>query len=837
MPSIVFDNISALDKKSSETDINKNTATVLTNLSTTKKPGALVKDGAYTDVSSSLVGADLPSGLTRKNLFQMALTRPSNTDIYLAHVTDSNSKNRIYVGKYWDGSVFQSDWRELTEHEGPYTLVAADITAGTNANQLVVDDDNTDFTDLSTTNDYYNGWFLVVDIAAKVKTACLITDYTVTATTKTFDVIDASLTGIAASDTFSLARSLVFADGIGKSSSGAPPRYADIAQIDDSKIIWKGRENVAIGMTGNAREFPTQFQLWYGYIKNNYGNTDEDGGTTSIDDFYLELQQLIKPFVTESPPSNEQSVIEASASGGGSDLTTGDWKLYAAYEYDGFQIGSLSSSYTVTVSSGNSIFANIRVPLIGCYDGTSVTISSFTATATNKHVRAYETGDETDYAHSSLVSRRVSAVRLYAQTPDDDNIYFVRRYIISYSDTFEAKAPPLALTDDLVMVYADSGIMIGVTGAIAQEATQVTGNQTYTQQAGQENLETNFRYGNYVGSHFVAAAIRNRNGLKQDNDLIASIIDGAGVAAIDAFGASNLINLGHYGGSKITGTAILGDDGKDVSPKISQLVFTDDEYYVLTLTPGSSFSFNLDNVGSKEGLVAPDSLFFAEGQILGVSRNGFRIYTPRGTQIIGEGLKTDFDALTDPSDCMGAYFKKERLGIFHFPTDNKTYAIDLLSGNLNMFEYSLADTFAGLTSQRNGDLLAVDTDKIFQFGSGTTQDNTTFTPTVRTKRFNASDMNGKDGEEIIFTDGFIKYKSDTAITLNFYLNNSGTAITFPNLSLPAKTDDLEVKFKMPKGARGHEAEAELTLSSSQKTSNTSFEFNRLRFDGYFKRRL
>ena len=121
---LIIDKINGINRKASPTDLDKSFLQELKNLSLTKKPGALVKDSFYNDVSDTLVGT-LPASVTLKSLFELGLTSPSNQDIYLLHVTDAGSNNRLYVGPYWNGSSFISSWLELTEHEGEYTAGAS----------------------------------------------------------------------------------------------------------------------------------------------------------------------------------------------------------------------------------------------------------------------------------------------------------------------------------------------------------------------------------------------------------------------------------------------------------------------------------------------------------------------------------------------------------------------------------------------------------------------------------------------------------------------------------------------------------------------------------------
>lgn len=811
MASIVFDEIAGVDKKSSETDIDRRFATKLENLSTTKKPGALSKDGAYTDVSSSLVGSALPAGITIKSLFELGVTSPANTDIYLAHGTDANSDNRVYAGQIaTDTDISQlpaADWQELTEHEGRYTI---DTGAGDTISsaQIVISSSNARYGSLSTTDDYYNDWILWINIGG-TDAATIVLDYTFDggAATKTFDVLSGALTGIANADFFTLSRYNLMADPGLAAGSGTPPRFADIVQIDDV-LRWKQRENAAVGMTGNAEQFPTQYNLWYGYIKRTFGASGDE-----FDDFWLDVEQPLQPSQGLATLSN--------ATTGGSLPATTNYTFNAAYVYDGIQISGLSPLNNITTggTGTNKITAELNIPYSASYDSSAAGfIFSHSVDSPSENPTYY---------NLHTLSRRVTAVRIYVTggslTGTTANPDFLTERVISSA---VATTPDFTLGADKVLTD---------TITFSDEA-DVDG--TYLVDTGQTNLRPNFKYGTALGSHFIGASIRTDSGDRRNNALIASIVDGNGVATIDAFGASNIINLGFYGSKQITGIHVLGDEGVDTSPKARALVFADDDYYILSITSGASFSFDLDNIGQQEGLVAPDSLVYAEGQLYGVSRNGFRMFTPQGTRIIGEGFKNDFDALTTPSEGLGAYFKKERLVIFHFPTDGKTFAIDLLSEKLNMLEYSYNDAFVWMTKQRTGNLLAMTGSKIFQIGSGSDQDGTKIVPLVRTKRFTARELGGQDGDVMTLTEGYISYLSDTGITMKVYLGNSAAAdVTLGTTILPAQTTEDDVFFRLPKGTNADEIEVEVTLDSTQKLTNTSFRFNRLRLDGYSKRRI
>jgi len=491
MPAIEFDAIAGLDRKSSETDLSKEFATKLANLSTTKKPGALAKDGAYTDVSTSLVGADLPASLTRKSLAEIGLTLPSDTDIHITHVQNASSENLVFVGKYWDGSsAFVADWLELTEHEGPYTLEADDITAGTNASTIVIDSGHPDFSDLSSVNDFYNGWTVVVDIAAGEKQGAVVIDYAV-ATDKTFTLSTGAITSVAAADTFTLGRYAIMADGIGESSSGSPPRYGHITNVDDV-IRFLTRENAVVGMTGNAEQFPTQYQLHYGYVNRKFGSTG-GAGSDSFNDFWFDVEQLLKPNIDSTGSRGAMSTIVTNSGGS---LDVGVWEITFAYEYDGTQIGPLSDPLTVTTTSGpdfREIDLGLRIPYTGGYDSSVM-----------EYVSAYDLSDVPDGFYAPfMISRRCTGVYVFAKGPNDSIGLLVD---VLNSAAGVANPVPFASADD-----ADNNLVRQASGflSLIVDFNTAPAGSSYITLVGQTNLRPNFKYGTAIGSHFIPAAVRN----------------------------------------------------------------------------------------------------------------------------------------------------------------------------------------------------------------------------------------------------------------------------------------------------------------------------------------
>lgn len=819
-----IERIEGLDNTSSDTDLKMSIATELKNFSTTKSPGKLSKAGAYSIDESTLFGSNLGSIGTIQNATELSLTQPSSQDIYIIHSNDG-SNDRLYYGKYWDGSSFQNGTEEITEHVATQiTLIAADVTAGTNADKIVIDSTNSDYGDLSTTDDYYNQWIITVTIASASKTtAAVVTDYDYdgVADTKTLTVTTGALNGIAASDTFYLSKYPVIA----YNSSGSD--LGGIAVVDDD-IRFLKRENAVIGMTGNTSKFPTQYQLWFGYI--NARRFGDSSSSSTFSDFWFDVQQMLAPAMSEAVGHANRSILELTKqSSVGATIDQEMWEFKTAYEYDGFQLGPLSRERVFVDLSGGpgdeSIRIYLNIPYNACYDS-SVT----------DYRRAYDSRYESEEMPSSysghLLSRRVTGLYIFAKNSTvTGGLYKQLKYYVISGDADEVDLG----SNDVLTLDATGMLKISGTGYLEYISDPTVGD-VYETVAGQSGLRPNFKYATPFEDHIIVGAIRNENGNKRDNFMAASTIQGNSASAFDSFGGSNQTNLGFYGSQKITGMVIIGDTGQTTSPKRRMAVFCDDDLYVLQMTSGSSYAYQLDRIGHKEGCVAPDSIVNAEGLTFYVSRNGFRALSPQGTQQIGVGLRSDFDALTSVTDAIGGYLKRERVVIWAFPTDNKVYAVDLLNG-LNMYEMSYNDTMTTFFSTRLGELYASDGTDIFKLENGTTQNGSAITPSLKSKKITSLDFKFQQDDEIMLIEGYIRYKSDTAITLKAYLDGSGTALSFNNLSLPAKTIEDDVRFKFPLGSNCKDVQIETTLTTTQASTNTSFDINKISLIAEPKKRL
>jgi len=622
MASIILGKFRGIDRRSSDIDISVEASTQCKNFSLTDRPGSLSKSGAYADAASSLFGSTLPSSVTWKNVGELGLTSPSNTDIYLLHGQDGSSNNHLWVGKYWDGSAFQSGFRKITESEGPYTT-----DASSSADQIV------DSELSSSDDDYYNGWIVTITIGAS-ETAAIVTGYD--GATKTLTFTTGALNGNGSGNTYYISR--------------WPIKTGKLDNVDNI-VRFVQRENLLIGMTGNTYSFPTQYQLWYGYVNRQFGNTDDSPSSSvpdTVSDFFLDIHQMLKPDAGIMRLTKQSSP--------GATIAQETWLFACAYEYDGFQIGPLSEESTIDLTGGasdESIRFFLDIPYNACWNSTT---SSFEKAFTGF---ASDTDEIPTNYSKHLISRRITGLHVFARQSATANVQFWRRFSISGSATEMDDG-----SDETVLDLDTDGLLkINESTRYIELTSDPSLGSTYIDTVGQTGVRPNFAYGVALDSHFIVGKIRNKESTqKLDNYLISSTIDGAGVATYDSFGGSNIINLGFFGAKTITGLAVASDTPGVVSPKRRLLIFTEDDAYVLTLTTGAEFDFALDRIGKREGILAPDSIATAlhpptgRNLVFGVSRTGFIVFdeTGQGT-MIGEGLKTDFDALTNPAEAFGAY--------------------------------------------------------------------------------------------------------------------------------------------------------------------------------------
>ncbi|MCK5020208.1 MAG: hypothetical protein KAS32_24430, partial [Candidatus Peribacteraceae bacterium] len=568
MPELIIENINNLDKQSDPTQIPLTTGVEVKDLSTTKKPGSLVKAGNYEDDPTAFIGTPtIPAGLLIRSMSEMPITRPESKDIYIIHAQDAAIEDHLYVGPFYDGTTFQNGLLKVTDKITSRITITASDTATTTT--ITIDSSNPNFSLFSQTDDEYNGWFMDYTVNTGEAAGFKILDYAATAASVVLTVSNVIPGTPGTNDFFNLGKYPI----LGTNLTG--PDIGGITPIDNG-IRFVNRENLVIGMTGNQFPYPDQYQLWYGFINRSFGNEVVVANLIApeeFSDFWCDTQQMMKPFVTDpAAPPNLRGIVESVTQGAGN-LTAGEWEVAFAYEYDGFQIGPLSDPILSTTAANKDLTLIFQIP----YNS-----NNNTSLSAGEH-SAFDPDDVPNNYNPILLSRRITGLFIFAKEPATETFRLVTATVAT-----EANPSPISgfqptpgnagfsLTDDGLLqdAFAFSENPIGV---------------IYETFVGQTGVRTNFKFGLSVDDHFIVAAIINEEGEPLENHLIASTIQSNAVAAVDNFGGSNEINLGFYGSKNITGLILIEAAAQTTSPKRRMVVFTDDDLYVLQITSGAVF--------------------------------------------------------------------------------------------------------------------------------------------------------------------------------------------------------------------------------------------------------
>lgn len=797
MPKLEIPVITDLNKKTSDIDLPITVARKCVNLSTTEQPGALVKTNFYTDVSSSLVSS-LPAGHTLQNIFEFSITDPEDKQVFLIH-TKKGGADHLLMGPSYQPSFlglgssqtrqFNSAWVDLLEREETV------VDAMSVHNDLII----SGLANLSIT-DYYLGWYVrVLDIngtGVNVDGVC-----SGGSDSNSLKFPDNTFSGIASGETVIVSRAPFV---LNSGDDGFP--------VVDDIIRFLKRESTCLLITGNTNEYPTQIQGLLSYIAYRIFLTTSV--IAQVYRFNLDMEQAPKPYASASPAAGTASPIVFSNITTTEEMTDGDWELAYAFEYDGFQIGPLSEVFELSKPTTQGI--NIEE---------EYAYHSMRDSGDANWIKQWADGAPGFY--QQLIGDRVTGVYIFGKIPGETTFKLFEADEISGATQMPMpiresifKEPTL---DPRVHYDYTDGYFTQLSGFDTKIIFKDPTGPTYEELVGKSQVFPNYKYSVATDNHYIAAAIHNKDAVKQDNDLIASTVSSDGVPNYNMYGSGNIINLGFYGTKKITGIAILGDIQTTQSPKARIAVFAEDTYWILQLTPGASFGHALDRPGQKEGLIAPNSLVAAEGFLFGLSRNGFRMFDVGGTQIIGEGLKPDIDALTTPEDCFAVYHKNARKVIFYFKADNKAYYIDMLSEKLGMFELTFSDTLNALAPLNDGSFLSVSNSKIFRHGTGNKQDDANIVVDYKTAPIDSSKWPNTPRHQIISLKyGSITYRSDTPIRVQFFLDRNVSALSMPNVSFPGSSVLKTVEFAFPFGSTCKEIEIGIDIEASYLSTNTYF---------------
>jgi len=823
---LLIDNFQFLDKKTAATDLPINAAQKSVNLTPVRQPGKMVKIGNYLNDLTPLIGqSTLGSDITAiKSFKEVPLTRPEARDVFIFHGADGVQEDHLYVGPNYnrDTATFDNGLSKITDKVGKFTTV----DAGTNASQIVILAANPNFGLYSDTNDTYNRWYVTYNLGPGGSVGSVVLDYTVVVgVSKTFTFITGGLSPSSGTGNFMLGRYPAHGNrDIGPTLAGLT--------VSESMIRFINRENLSIGGTGTGSQFPGQIAVWYGWIDREFGSTLAAGTGPTFDDFWFDTQQMLMPFVDNAPPPPFRSAINvtlAPPSGTATaNVANGDWQVFIAYQYDGFQVGPLSEPFNINKSGAiNALVIQMQLG----FESNFETVSAEYLIAFDTNPTPLTPTKIPNEYNPYIISRRITGVYLFAKAPGSNAIVFI--------DTLNTTTTTPDRNPSSVSGFEKKDgdfthLANGTLGRIVEMVDDPISTVTYSEFVGATGVRPNFKYGLSVDDRFVAANIINEDGEPTANHLIASTVTAEGAPSHDNLALVNELNLGIYGSKEITGVALVSDSGQTTSPKRRIMVFTDDDLYTMQLvTTGSAVSYSTDRFGTQEGCIAPEAITQAEGKLFYISRTGFRAIVVGQSVPIGEGLRDDFNNLTAPELGVAGYLKRERMVIFHFPADGKTYFVDLTNNKFNMFEMDFEDQMLVLVPTRIGELLGTNSVEIFTLMKGDKQaGDIALAPILRTKTITSLDVRpGAISKELVLREFVIRYRCDTNMSVSFFLN--GVLLTSwvgGTLVLPEAPVETEKRFYFPIGARGETLEIEFFLNEFNGFDNTIFEVNSIKLD-------
>ena len=285
---------------------------------------------------------------------------------------------------------------------------------------------------------------------------------------------------------------------------------------------------------------------------------------------------------------------------------------------------------------------------------------------------------------------------------------------------------------------------------------------------------------------------------------------------------SNIINLSDMGIISITGLGRILD---------YIIVFSDNDIVKINMASGSVFNWSLEETLQDVGCVAKKSLVYIAGDEFKhsgyyyVSRDGFRVYDGYKSVLLSLPIE-DIDNYpintTSLTEAVSTYNDRLKQWWISFPTDEKIFKFDLRTGE--WLDYSGLDEMDAFTLTVDQELLGTDGDKLVVFdndGSAnlTDFDGTDIAPVWKSKIYNMeSSSMEKQLHELT-----LRYRSDTAVTFQFYVNKGSAESLLGTEPFPASTTMNSVTIGFPLGVRGYEFEFGISLGTTEKTTNTYLE--------------
>ncbi len=851
---IAIKKFGGLNDNTSITDIADVQAETCVNFEIAKKFGKLVKRNGLTDNFTSY-----PSNWTIVSMHKMEVTKPSTQTIFFVHATVSAvDKFFIYPYLNWSGTWVEA-WQELTESEEELTAdattsattlkdaglsssvndyynnwvvcnwtrgamgwvedyvgatkvltlrtpgvdnqvigdsysiyryplffnyqntVTADAgTSGTN----LVDAASPTYTDKCETaaraDDYYNGWSLFFPVGGEGSTSTVVTDFEAQPYSWWSKVV------------YTLTADIGITDG----DDFFGFKRTRTLNIDSVRLFQKSNE--ATITTGSSKSYPTQFPMWFGYIKKYSYFLNS---LTSIAGYYL------YPSVLDAP--DDAIINNTSTPAGDLGISYGEatFQIRCAYLYHGGQIGPLTSldraygtQQTIFADAAEDFAAHIRV---GFIDGRSMRFSQ-------------------------TLDLRVRSVLVYVRIIESAVDYLRNRGTFNFVQELPIRG------DANQTITWDSLAGFGYAYSFSLSASKWTNKgAAYEDQSGMSydsslrTTQANYRHRLDLTTRSVIANI-NIDAQEPEN-LGYSTITGNGDFSFDVHPPLNTVPLAKHGATFINGLRTLLD----------RVVVLDRNVIIkLAVSSAANFSFNIEDTIPGRGCGAENTVADVSGFIFYYSpKVGVCVYDGNNIVVISDmfnsSIQRTLNAITTTSyheNAIGWYYPRTRQYWLHIQSDTSTYRtfVYQMFERFSVYEgawieFSFPNQFLSGFVDRNGDLYVADSTKIYKADStSTTDDSTAIVPQYKSKMLQpVNDKIAHFSEIISF------YKSSTALDINFYLDRSSTAVSFNNESWPAKTTEGKAQNKLPLATVGEYGQLEVTLAAAVQASNTSVEVDEL----------
>ena len=871
-----INNFLGLNTKADPTNIDQHECQTCDSFDVSDTPGALIKRFGYADqAGGSLLPASYPASWTIKNFTFFHVTKPSAQDITVVHATVGGI-DQIFVSHTYNGTQWVKAWVELTEKEESLTAEAGTTTDSVICSSLS-----------SATNYYYNTWFIlnidmlagaiVLDYNGGTTTLTLktgVTGFTNGASfnlyryplviqeegfgfkanegTNTTQIIDADLSvastdiedffllqddfddayngwiveNTTRSDTQEVSdyeanyagtkQRLVLTGAISNQTDGDSYNiYKETRTfLVDDEIAFSQRPNTLIMTTGNTARFPKQFPLWYGYLRDTYYFGQADNDVT--EGYYLE------PTVLDAP--NDLCLIDTTDVGSG-DLEAGTFHFALAYEYDGYQLGALTSisrSEIKKVTSGSSENISVKIQI--------------------GYSREY------NMAHSKTLNKRVTSVVLFASNDLDlvsrtgtfyriTSVPIREDYNFNYGGTkshgnkqmhehrpFSRRSPVSASARNIVTTGGRS-----VTRPQKIFYNNWTGSDPYTYiftmsqddwdnrgayysvfSGGLGGDRCNYKqvsdslYHSVVGPVFVE---------QQENSVIGfSPLKFDGTPSQDWFPSLNVMDLSRHGIYSIIKHLFIGD---------FLYVFGSSKSLRLIMSAGLVPAFKVEREFDYLGTEAKFGLIKYQNNIVGVFENG--VYVIGNTPNLISYKIEDPDQpplnVTSIAEAITAMNGRRNEMNISFPSDQEMLVYNFLTKQ--WVRHSYAHRIVAMETDEDGKIFGASQTKIYRLDSATDDDGTNLNPSWKSKVYTMGDPQ----VEKILDEVEITYRSNTAIQFDVYINRGSAASwnTATDNQFAAATTTATDRKLFPATFRGYEIELGITIPTALRATNIYVE--------------